>query len=143
MLSEQGRDYLGRMQDAATRMRSLIDDLLTFSRVTTKGQPFMRVDLYQVIQEVLSDLEVSIQQVGGRVEVGELPTVDADPMQMRQLFQNLIGNALKFHRPGHPPIVKVQGQFLNGHTHQPGEGSPGGTDHARAGAESLLAGDLA
>ena len=123
MLSEQGRDYLSRMLDAATRMRSLIDDLQTFSRVTTQGQPFVRVDLTQVIQEVLSDLEVSIEDVGGTVEVDGLPTLDADPLQMRQLFQNIIGNALKYHLPGRPPVVKVHGQFLNGHAHHP-EGSP-------------------
>ena len=85
----------------------LINDLLTFSRVTTKAQPFAPVDLDQVAREVVADLEVRVQQTGGRVEVGELPTLDADPLQMRQLLQNLIGNALKFHRPGVPPVVEV------------------------------------
>jgi PAS domain S-box-containing protein len=103
----QGRDYLERMQNAAQRMQSLIEDLLTLSRVTTKAQPFVSVDLAQITQEVLSDLEVIIQQSGARVEVGELATVTADPFQMRQLLQNLIGNALKFHRPLEPPFVKI------------------------------------
>jgi len=76
-----------------------------------------------VIREVLSDLEVRIEQTGGTVEVADLPTVEADPMQMRQLFQNLIANALKFQRPEQPPIVKVYGQFLNGHAQHP-EGNP-------------------
>jgi signal transduction histidine kinase len=58
-----------------------------------------------VAQEVLSDLEVRLQQTGGRVEVDNLPIIDADPLQMRQLLQNLISNALKFHRPGQPPQV--------------------------------------
>lgn len=111
-LTEQGRDYIERMQNAAGRMQTLIDDLLTFSRVTSKAQPFVSVSLYQVTQEVLSDLEVRIQQTKGRVEVGELPIIDGDPVQMRQLLQNLISNALKFHRNDEPPLVSVRGQLL-------------------------------
>ncbi|MBD0302278.1 MAG: PAS domain-containing protein [Tolypothrix sp. T3-bin4] len=103
----QGRDYLERMQNAAQRMQSLIEDLLTLSRVTTRAQPFVSVDLAQVTQEVLSDLEVAIQQSDAHVEVGELATVTADPLQMRQLLQNLIGNALKFRRPEEAPFVKI------------------------------------
>ena len=110
VLTAQGRDYLERMQNAAERMQALIDDLLTLSRVTTRAQPFVSTDLTQVVQEVLSDLEVHIQQTGGRIEVGELPTVDADPIQMRQLLQNLIGNALKFHRDADPPVIKIYSQ---------------------------------
>ncbi len=111
-LGEQGCDYLERMQSSAARMRTLINDLLTFSRVTTKAQPFAPVDLAVVAREVVSDLEGRIQQTGGRVELGELPTVAADPLQMRQLLQNLIGNALKFHKPGEPPLVEVHGRTL-------------------------------
>lgn len=107
VLAEQGRDYLERMQNAAERMQTLIDDLLTLSRVTTRAQPFVPTNLTQVVQEVLSDLEVRIQHTGGRIEVGELPTVDADPIQMRQLLQNLISNALKFHRDEKPPVIKI------------------------------------
>jgi PAS domain S-box-containing protein len=109
-LTEQGRDYLDRMQNAVRRMQALIEDLLTLSRVTTRAQPFQKVNLNQITQEVLSDLEVRILQTQGRVEVGELPTVNADPLQMRQLLQNLIGNALKFHRKEEPPVVRVYSQ---------------------------------
>ncbi len=112
VLLEQGRDYLDRMQNAAQRMQTLIDDLLMLSRVTTKAQPFVRVNLAQITQEVLSDLEVLIQQTQGRVEVGELPTIDADPIQMRQLLQNLIGNALKFRRSEESQVVKIYNQQL-------------------------------
>jgi signal transduction histidine kinase len=107
VLSDDGRDYLERMQNAASRMQTLINDLLTFSRVTTKAQAFVPVDLCQVAREVLSDLEVRIEQTGACVEVGALATVDADPLQMRQLLQNLIGNALKFRREYAKPEIKV------------------------------------
>jgi PAS domain S-box-containing protein len=106
-LGQQGREYLERMLSAAARMRRLIDDLLTYARVTTRAQPFVPVDLAVVAREVVGDLEGRLQQTGGRVEVGELPVVSADPLQMRQLLQNLIGNGLKFHRPGAPPLVRL------------------------------------
>ncbi|MBF2063959.1 MAG: PAS domain-containing protein [Calothrix sp. C42_A2020_038] len=111
-LSEQGRDYLDRMQNAAQRMQALIEDLLTLSRVTTRAQPFIPVNLSQIVSEVLSDLEVTIQQAGGHIELGDLPTINADPLQMRQLLQNLIGNALKFHRPQEAPVVSIYGEIV-------------------------------
>jgi signal transduction histidine kinase len=111
-LGEQGADYLKRMLHATGRMRTLINDLLAFTRVTTKAQPPAPVDLAAVAREVVSDLEGSLQQTGGRVELGELPTVEAEPTQMRQLVQNLVGNALKFHRPGVPPVVRVEGRVI-------------------------------
>ncbi|MBR8834528.1 MAG: GAF domain-containing protein [Stigonema ocellatum SAG 48.90 = DSM 106950] len=114
LLTEQARDYLERMQNAVRRMQALIEDLLTLSRVTTKAQPFVSVNLSQVTQEVLSDLELLIQQTRGSVEVGDLSTIQADPLQMHQLLQNLIGNALKFHRQEEPPMVKIYSQTLRG-----------------------------
>jgi light-regulated signal transduction histidine kinase (bacteriophytochrome) len=113
-LDETGRECVERMQGAAARMQLLIDGLLTLSRVTTKAQDFVAVDLAQVAQEVVSDLEVQIEQTGGRVEVGKLPTIQADALQIRQLLQNLIGNALKFRRVDEPPVVKVSGRFVHG-----------------------------
>ncbi|QMS87219.1 PAS domain-containing protein [Nostoc edaphicum CCNP1411] len=112
-LTEQGRDYLERMQNAANRMQTLIEDLLTLSRVTTRAQPFVSVNLAKIAQEVLCDLEVYIQQTGASVEIAELPTIQADPLQMRQLLQNLLGNALKFHRLQTPPLIKIYGNILN------------------------------
>ncbi len=106
-LTAEGADYVERMQRAAGRMQTLINDLLTFSRITTKGQPFVPVDLGAVAREVVHDLEMRIHDSGGEVVVGELPTVEADPLQMRQMLQNLVGNALKFHRPGVAPHVEL------------------------------------
>ncbi len=111
-LSVEGRDYVDRMRNAAGRMQNLINDLLTFSRVSTKTQPFKTADLRKIANEVVSDLEVRIEQTNGIVEIGELPTIDADPLQIRQLLQNLIGNALKFHRQDAAPVVKVYAQTL-------------------------------
>lgn len=119
----EGRDYLERMQKAASRMQVLINDLLAFSRVTTKAQPFSSVNLSEVARDVVSDLEARIDQVKGRVELGPLPLVEAEPLQMRQLLQNLIGNALKFRRPEDPPVVKVYAEVIDGQR-------PGADDNA-------------
>lgn len=110
-LPETGQQYLQRMQNAAARMQTLINDLLAFSRVTTKAQPFVPVDLNQVAREVLSDLEVHLQSVQGQVTVSDLPTIEADPLQMRQLLQNLISNALKFHQPDLPPLIQIRAEM--------------------------------
>ncbi|MGA2225932.1 MAG: PAS domain S-box protein, partial [Syntrophobacteraceae bacterium] len=106
-LGQTGNDYLDRMLNATGRMQSLLWGLLDYSRVATAAEPFKEVDLSDLIGEVISDLEVRIVTTGGEVNVGTLPVVSADPTQMRQLFQNLIGNALKFHKPGEKPIVRV------------------------------------
>jgi PAS domain S-box-containing protein len=113
ILDEQGKDYLDRIHKATERMNNLISDLLKYSRVTTKAQPFSSVDLNQVVAEVLSDLEVQIEKVTGRVEFKNLPVILADPIQMRQLFQNLINNALKFHKPEIPPVVEITAQITD------------------------------
>ena len=106
-LTDEGRDFLERMQNAATRMQRLINDLLDYSRVTTKGRPPEPVDLAQVFSEVLSDLQIRIQETGARIEIGPLPPAMGDPTQLRQLFQNLVGNALKYHRAEVPPVITV------------------------------------
>lgn len=112
-LPEDGKRYLDRMENAATRMRHLINDLLAFSRVTSRAQPFTRVPLEVVAREVVADLEAQIDSVKGRVVTGELPEIDADRTQMGQLLQNLIGNGLKF-RAEKTPMVTVSGRLLDG-----------------------------
>jgi len=106
-LTAEGLDHLKRMQNAAIRMQTLIRDLLDYSRVTTKGQPPEPVDLNKVLTEVLSDLHLRIQETGALIEVPAFPVVAGDPTQLRQLFQNLLGNALKYHRTGVPPVVSI------------------------------------
>jgi signal transduction histidine kinase len=118
-LDEQGRDYLARMRSAAARMQALIQDLLAFSRVATRPHPFVPVNLDQVAAEALGDLQVRIAATEAQVEIGPLPTVQADLMQMRQLLI-LVGNAVKFHRPGVPPVVRVTGRLLEAHEAPPG-----------------------
>jgi light-regulated signal transduction histidine kinase (bacteriophytochrome) len=91
-------------------MSRLIDDLRAYSRVTTRANAFAPVDLNAALADALEDLAVRVEQSGGRVEAGPLPTVTGDAGQLRQVFQNLIGNALKFHRPGVPPVVTVSAE---------------------------------
>ena len=111
-ISAQGRDFLVRMRQAAARMRGLIDSLLSYSRVSTKIRPFSRVDLGEAVEEALTNLSVLREETNGSVEVGGLPTIDGDKIQMTQLFQNLIGNALKFHRKGESPRVKIHSRLV-------------------------------
>ncbi len=108
-LSEDAAQFLRSMQNAGARMESLIQDLLAFSRVQTRGSPFAETDLRAVVDGVTSDLSVRIEETGAHVHAGDLPAIDADEPQMRQLFQNLITNALKFVRPDVTPEVRVEG----------------------------------
>ena len=107
-----GSEYLKRMNAAATRMSRLIEDLLVFSRVTTRPPMPRKVDLNATAEDVLSDLENRITRTSGTVDIGPLPVVLADPTHMHQLFQNLIGNGLKFHRENVPPVVTVRSRSL-------------------------------
>ncbi|HZW03737.1 MAG TPA: MASE3 domain-containing protein [Anaerolineaceae bacterium] len=112
-ITTEEQDYLQRMVTAAARMRNMINDLLALSRVTTQGQPFSRVSLEEIAREVLADLEVQVEKTGGRVELGALPVIDADPAQIRQLMQNLISNGLKFHRPDVPPVLHITSETVH------------------------------
>lgn len=109
-LGEQGNDYIERMMNAAQRMQTLIDDLLEFSRVVTRARPFVAVDLGEVVRDVLGDLEVLIESKGAVIDVGPLPTLQADPTQVRQVFQNLLANAMKFQGEGAVPHVAIRAE---------------------------------
>ncbi len=115
VLPEEGQMFVGRMQSAANRMRQLINDLLSYSRVTTAAAPMQSVALNDVLSGVLSDLQIRIEETGATIEVGELPKIEADPMQMRQLFQNLIGNAIKFRKKDIDPVVRIAAEFVMSH----------------------------
>lgn len=114
VLDDEARDSLQRMTSAAARMQTLINDLLEYSQLTMRPEPPRSVDLGLVVSEVLSDLDERIRESDGHVRVGELPTILASPLQMRQLFQNLIANALKFHPPGVAPEVRIQAASRGG-----------------------------
>ncbi|TWI58675.1 hypothetical protein IQ22_00383 [Pseudomonas duriflava] len=115
-LDEEASDYLKRMNSAASRMQALVIDLLNYSRVNTRGQVFQRVEFSNVVEEVLDDMEATIEQTGARIECHELPTVMGDPTQLRQVIQNLISNALKFQVIGTAPVVKIYSEQTTGDT---------------------------
>ncbi len=106
-IDDQSQEYLERIISATKRMRNLIEGLLTYSQASTKQQDFKYVHLTKIIKEALKDLEVVIENSHGEVAVDKMPKIEADPLQMSQVFQNLIGNSLKFHRPGIPPQIRI------------------------------------
>jgi light-regulated signal transduction histidine kinase (bacteriophytochrome) len=89
-------------------MRRLINDLLDYSRVTTKGKPFVRVPLDDVLTGVLSDLQIRIEESGAQITADPLPSIDADATQMRQLLQNILANALKFRKADVAPQIAIK-----------------------------------
>lgn len=111
-LDETADQYIGFAVDGAQRMRRLIDDLLSYSRVGTRGNPFERVDLAAVTRNVLQDLAEAIKDAEATIEVGAMPVVDGDPSQLGQVLQNLIGNALKFHGDD-PPRLHVHAEVVD------------------------------
>jgi two-component system, LuxR family, sensor kinase FixL len=112
LLDDESRKYLDRMLVAADRSQVLINDLLSLSRVSTQAQPFTRVDLNKLMRNVVSDLEVRLEETGGKVEIEDLMVIEADATQMRQLFQNLIVNSLKFRSPDKKPRIKISSQVI-------------------------------
>jgi PAS domain S-box-containing protein len=105
---------LERIDNSARRMHELINSLLSYSRLTRESQPFVRLSLNHVVQDVLMDLEIPIREAKAQVEIEELPTISADPVQFRQLFQNLLSNALKFKRPDVSPNIRIYSRLLTG-----------------------------
>jgi light-regulated signal transduction histidine kinase (bacteriophytochrome) len=106
-LDEQADRYIHFAVDGAQRMQGLINDLLALSRVGTQGKPFAPVDVGAVMERVLRWLAGALEESGGEVAVGPMPTVLGDPGQLEQVLQNLVTNALKFRRPGVAPRVDV------------------------------------
>ncbi|MGC3989172.1 MAG: ATP-binding protein [Chthoniobacteraceae bacterium] len=107
-MGQEGQDFVLRTMDAARRMQLLIQDLLKFSQIGSRELPFVPVDLGEVIWDVVSDLEVRIESVKAELKIGSLPEIEGDPILLRQLFQNLLTNAMKFQKPEVPPVISVQ-----------------------------------
>ena len=107
-LGPDGQFYLSRMLDAASRMKILMENLLSYSRVSTKTEPYELVDLGLTIESILSDLEMKIQDVDAQITMMPMPILNALPTQMQQLFQNLISNALKFIKPNVRPVISIE-----------------------------------
>ncbi|WP_266368516.1 sensor histidine kinase [Tellurirhabdus rosea] len=120
-LGQRGMDLINRMQSAAQRMQSLVQDLLAFSRLSTDQGTFTTIDLNQLLVSVQNDLELAILKEGAQISIEPLPVIEGDTNQLRQLFQNLISNAVKFHPPDRTPRVQVRSQAL------PGSELPAGT----------------
>ncbi|EHJ47571.1 integral membrane sensor signal transduction histidine kinase [Solidesulfovibrio carbinoliphilus subsp. oakridgensis] len=104
-LDETGLDYLRRMEGAGDRMESLILDLLEYSRITTRPNPFVPTDLEALAREAVVDIEAAVAETGGRIVIGPMPTASVDVPQLRRAFQNLFSNALKFHGQDAPEIT--------------------------------------
>ncbi|WP_350607969.1 CHASE3 domain-containing protein [Pseudoalteromonas sp. MER144-MNA-CIBAN-0113] len=112
-LGEKGADYIARMKNAAQRMSNLINDLLEFSRVTTRGKDFTDTNLNSILNDILSDLEIAINESNAQVITVDMPIIQADPSQMHQLFLNLISNAVKFRAPNVNPVIDIGFERIN------------------------------
>ena len=110
-LPEDGQMFIDRMQNAAGRMRQLISALLSYSRVTSNKSELVKIDLTKVLTEVVSDLQIRIEEAKATIRHGELPSLEADPTQMRQLLQNILSNALKFRKKGVDPVITIEGRI--------------------------------
>lgn len=114
-LNQEEKEYIHFAVDGAFRMRKLLEGMLAYSRVKTHSLPFSKVNMNEVMVDVCANLELTISDLNAVVSYNNLPTITADEDQMLQLFQNLVGNALKFQPEGQIPVVKVTGEEFSGH----------------------------
>ena len=122
-LDEKSLDYVRRMQNAAERMEVLLDSILDYSRVSTRTVPFEEIDVAEALRNAVSNLEVSVLDSEAVIDIEDVSAhLEANPVQIMQLFQNLLANALKFRREGIAPRVKVSSRFFDG-------GGPGSGDY--------------
>jgi signal transduction histidine kinase len=109
-LEENGADYVTRMQSAAERMQRLIEELLSFSRVSRPAVLFEGLQVEELIQEIIDDLDAQVKRENAVIRFGKIPTIRGERSQVKRLFQNLISNAIKFHKPGQKAVVNISGQ---------------------------------
>ncbi len=107
-------EYFGRILKAARQLQELVDDILQLSKVRSCERPFGTVALDDLLREVMGDFEERLKQVQGNVRVGTLAAIEGDRTQLRQLFQNLIANALKYRQADMYPVIEVKGRKLPG-----------------------------
>lgn len=110
-MEEEARFYFDKIDQSSQRMNLLIEDLLNFSKLSSPSE-FRSTSLQEVLQEVLSDLELTIRETGATIHYSPLPCIDAYPGLLRQAFQNLVSNALKFARPGVTPVIRITHEFV-------------------------------
>jgi PAS domain S-box-containing protein len=111
-VEEEAKDYLDRILAATQNARLMIDGLMEFSRLSRNGFGFENVNMNDLVNDVLGDLELKIEETGTRVDVGQLPQIEVIPIQMKQLFTNLILNAIKFQKEGTAPHLNIQARIL-------------------------------
>jgi len=112
-LSEKGKNYFLRIDDAANRMQMLIADLLAYSRTTTAEQTFETVNLNHIVEDVINEFREVIAEKNATIETGPLCDVPVIPFQIRQMMHNLIGNALKFSKDHSAPHIRIQSEKIN------------------------------
>lgn len=104
---EKSAELLSKINEASSRMQALVQDVLAYSQLSSQEREFTPTDLNEILKEILVDFELRIEQLGAQITIGTLPTIAAHPLQMTQLFNNLLSNALKFTREGVPPVIEM------------------------------------
>lgn len=107
-LDDEGRLYLKRILASTQNMRLLIDNLLEFSRITRQPYSYVSTNLGTLVSDVRKDLDLTIEETGGALQIGKLPVIEAIPGQMKQLFNNLLSNAFKFRKENQPPVIAIE-----------------------------------
>jgi signal transduction histidine kinase len=117
--------YFRKIIGASKRMQSLINDLLSFSRQSMSSADFKEVDLDKLVKEVIAEFELEVEKTGAKIEMGKLPVIGAVPALIRQLFYNLVNNALKFRKPSVVPVIKIHAERVRTTDQVPGNNAPG------------------
>jgi two-component system, LuxR family, sensor kinase FixL len=121
-LDEKGRNHFEKMLKEAKRMQDSLQALLSYSRIATKAGPFIMIDLNRAIRDAIRDLEVFVEITHARIEIGDLPAIEADPVQIHRLFQNLVDNSLKF-RGVESPVIRIHSQTIRESSEEQDTGS--------------------